>query len=111
MSDKNEERLPEARKKAAALSYDPKKGGAPRVIASGQGTIAEKIIETANQHGVPVMTDAPLAEGLIRVEIGEEIPPELYQAVAQVLAFLYRLERKSLQRKGGVTADDHGNRS
>ncbi len=110
MSPERDQRPPEPRKKAAALSYDPKKGGAPRVIASGRGTIAEKIIEVANQHGIPVMADAPLAEGLIRVEIGEEIPPELYQAVAQVLAFLYRLERKSLKLKGGVATDDCGNR-
>lgn len=90
---------PDSRKKAAALSYDPRKEGAPRVLAAGRGTIAEKIIEAARLHGVPVVEDSPLAEGLIRVEIGREIPPELFQAVAQVMAFLYRLERDGPARR------------
>jgi flagellar biosynthesis protein len=77
-------------KTSVALSYD--KVGAPTVTASGDGLIAEAIIERAREFDVPVVEDAKLAHLLSTVPLGEEIPVELYQAVAEILVFLMRLE-------------------
>ncbi len=76
---------------AVALHYD--NPGTPRVIAKGKGALGEKIIETARAHGVPIEENAGLAGALSEVEIGEEIPVELYKAVAEVLVFVLRLTR------------------
>lgn len=81
--------------RAAALAYRPEKDAAPRVTASGRGAVAEKIVETARNAGVPVREDPGLAEVLSHLDPGDEIPPETYRAVAEVLAFLYRLDRSS----------------
>lgn len=75
--------------KAVALSYEKEKG-APLVVASGQGAMAEKILSTAREAGVEVVADPDLVELLAGVPLGMEIPPELYQAVAEILAFVYR---------------------
>ena len=85
-----------SRSKAVALRYDDLRDPAPRVVAKGQGKIAEKILEVARRCGVPVHEDPDLVEVLAKVELEAVIPPVLYQAVAEVLAFLYRLnaERK-----------------
>ena len=80
--------------KAVALKYDNKKNKAPRVIATGRGDIAEKIIEVAKAHNVPLYEDKNLAQLLEALELETEIPPELYRAVAEVLAFIYRLNGK-----------------
>jgi flagellar biosynthesis protein len=77
--------------KAVALKYDDKKNKAPRVIAKGRGDIAEKIIEVARAHNVPLYEDKNLIQLLEALELETEIPPELYRAVAEVLAFIYRL--------------------
>ena len=77
--------------KAVALKYDDKKNKAPRVIATGRGDIAEKIIEVAKAHNVPLYEDKNLVQLLEALELETEIPPELYRAVAEVLAFIYRL--------------------
>jgi flagellar biosynthesis protein len=77
--------------KAVALKYDDKKNKAPRVIAKGRGEIAEKIIEVAKAHNVPLYEDKNLVQLLEALELETEIPPELYRAVAEVLAFIYRL--------------------
>ena len=77
--------------KAVALKYDGKKNKAPRVIATGRGEIAEKIIEVAKAHNVPLYEDKNLVQLLEALELETEIPPELYRAVAEVLAFIYRL--------------------
>lgn len=74
---------------AVALHYE--KPGAPRVVAKGKGAVGEKIIETARANGVPIEENAALAAALAEVELGEEIPPELYKAVAEVLSFILRL--------------------
>ena len=66
-------------KQAIALSYDPK-DNAPRVVASGRGALAERIIEKAQETNVPVHEDTKLADTLSRLEIGDAIPPELYEA-------------------------------
>jgi flagellar biosynthesis protein len=74
---------------AVALHYD--KTGAPRVIAKGKGTIGEKIIEVAKEHGIPIEENEVLAGALSNVELGDEIPAELYKAVAEVLIFVLKL--------------------
>lgn len=76
--------------KAVALRYD-KGHGAPQVVASGKGTLAEKIVEAAREAGVHVMEDPDLLELLAKVPVGDEIPEQLYQAVAEVLAFVYQV--------------------
>lgn len=78
-------------KKAVALQYDREKAAAPRVVASGRGEIAERILQTAREAGLPVREDADLLEVLARIPVGEEIPEDLYQVVAEILAFVYRV--------------------
>ena len=74
---------------AVALHYDKK--GAPRVVAKGKGTIGEKIIEIARANNIPIEENELLAGALSNVELGDEIPGELYKAVAEVLIFVLRL--------------------
>ena len=77
---------------SVALRYDGTKVDAPEVVAKGKGHIALRIRELAREHGVPVIADPPLARGLHKsVEIGQQIPEEFFQAVAQLLAFVYRV--------------------
>jgi flagellar biosynthesis protein len=77
--------------KAVALKYDQKKDKSPRVIAKGRGEIAEKIIAVADANNVPLYRDKNLIQVLEALDLETEIPPELYRAVAEVLAFIYRL--------------------
>lgn len=79
-------------KQAIALSYDPD-DDAPKVVATGKGALAEKIIEEAKQAKVPVHKDSKLADTLSRLEIGELIPPELYEVVAEILVFVDQMDR------------------
>jgi flagellar biosynthesis protein len=79
------------RQLAVALHYD--RTGAPRVIAKGKGTIGAKIIEIAKANDIPIEENEVLAGALSNVEIGDEIPNELYKAVAEVLIFVLRLSR------------------
>jgi flagellar biosynthesis protein len=81
-------------KQAAALRYDRAKDSAPRVVAKGRGQVAENIIAVARERGVPLHEDPNLAETLNALDLETEIPPELYRAVAEVLAFIYRLNGK-----------------
>ena len=74
---------------AVALHYD--KTGAPRVVAKGRGTIGEKIVELAKAHDIPIEENEVLAGALSNVELGDEIPAELYKAVAEVLVFVLRM--------------------
>ena len=76
-------------KLAVALHYD--NTGAPRVVAKGRGTLGEKIIEVAKAHDIPIEENEVLAGALSNVELGDEIPAELYKAVAEVLIFVLRL--------------------
>ena len=76
---------------AVALRYDSAVSSAPKLTAAGKGEIAKKIIEAAQAAGVDIVQDPDLLEVLGRVPIGEEIPPELFQAVAEILAFVYRV--------------------
>ncbi len=80
---------PDKTRKAVALSYDEQKATAPRVLASGSGLVAETILQRAEEAGIHIRKDPDLIELLANVPVGEEIPPELYQAIAEVLAFVY----------------------
>ena len=80
--------------KAVALKYDGEKDRAPRIMAKGRGDIAEKIIDIAKEHDVPLYADRNLIHVLEALDLETEIPPELYRAVAEVLAFIYRLNGK-----------------
>jgi len=85
---------PETPGTAVALRWDG--GGAPRVIAKGRNEIAERILALAREHDVPVREDSELTALLAQVELGEEIPAELYLAVAQVIAFAYQVSGKTM---------------
>lgn len=79
-------------KQAIALEYDPS-DDAPRVVASGRGSLAEKIIEKAKESEVPIHRDDKLADTLSRLEIGDAIPPELYEVVAEILIFVDSMDK------------------
>jgi len=81
----------EIKEKAAALVYD--QTGAPRIVAKGVGEVARKMIEAAKAEGIPIQKNEVLVEALMQVELTKEIPPQLYRAVAEILAFIYRLEK------------------
>ena len=81
-------------KKAVALKYAPAEDKAPRVVAKGEGYLAERIIALAREAGVPIKEDSELVQSLMEVELAREIPPELYEAVAVVLAWAWRLNGK-----------------
>lgn len=76
-------------KKAAALKYNSSADNAPKILAAGKGFIAEKILEIAKEKNITIYKDPVLVEALVKLEIGQEIPAELYRAVAEVLAFIY----------------------
>ncbi|MBR4981671.1 MAG: EscU/YscU/HrcU family type III secretion system export apparatus switch protein [Lachnospiraceae bacterium] len=79
-------------KQAIALEYDPSED-APKVVASGRGLLAERIIEKAKEASVPIHQDSKLADTLSRLEIGEMIPPELYEVVAEILVFVDAMDK------------------
>lgn len=79
-------------KQAIALAYDPDEE-APKVIASGRGELAERIIERAKEASIPVHQDDKLADTLSRLEIGDMIPPELYEVVAEILVFVDAMDK------------------
>jgi flagellar biosynthesis protein len=79
------------RRKAVALRYDTDRDDAPKVVAKGSGYIAERIVALAAEHELPVHEDPDLVGLLSKLEVDTEIPPNLYKAVAEVLAFVYRL--------------------
>jgi flagellar biosynthesis protein len=82
-------------RRAAALRYDRESGDqAPRVVAAGAGLIADRILELARESGLPIHEDAALAEALARLELEQEIPPDLFAAVAEILVWAYGLERR-----------------
>jgi flagellar biosynthesis protein len=79
------------RRKAVALRYEAERDSAPQVVATGQGELAERIVALAREHGVHVQEDPDLVRLLAKLDLGAEIPESLYRAVAEVLAFVYRL--------------------
>lgn len=86
-------------KTAVALSYDPDQD-APKVIASGKGALADKIIEKAKESNVAVHKDDKLADTLSKLEIGELIPPELYEVVAEILIFVDAMDKIKAKMDG-----------
>jgi len=78
------------RSKAVALAYEPGTHRAPVVVAKGLGRVAERILELAREHGVPIHEDADLVELLAKLDLQREIPPEAYVVVAEILAFIHR---------------------
>jgi flagellar biosynthesis protein len=89
-----------APRRAVALTYDPANHDAPVVTAAGQGAVAEEIIRRAREAGVPVTEDPRLAAVLSQIDVGQAIPPELYEVIAEVLAYVYRLEERVSRRRG-----------
>ncbi|MGO4543858.1 EscU/YscU/HrcU family type III secretion system export apparatus switch protein [Paenibacillus sp. 2TAB23] len=82
-------------KKAVALKYQPGERSAPVMIAKGKGHLADQILEKAKENGIPVQEDSSLVEVLSKLDIDQEIPPELYTLVAEILSFVYRSDRKA----------------
>jgi flagellar biosynthesis protein len=88
----------EHRKAAAALHYDPVGSEPPEVVATGRGLAADEIVRIAKEHGIPLYEDAGLVEALSRLDCSAVIPRELYAIVAEVLAYVYRVDA---QKKAG----------
>lgn len=99
---------PDPKREAIALAYS-QTDTAPRVVARGKGLIAEKIIEKAREHGVYVHDSPALVALLTQVDIDEHIPPQLYRAVAELLAWLYRIEHgQETSPPPEIAAKDNG---
>ena len=94
----NEKKDNELRKEAIALSYDMEKSDAPKIAAKGKGFVAEEIVRRAKESEIPIQEDPSLVEVLSKLEINEQIPENLYQAVAEIFAFIYRTDQ-SLKKK------------
>ena len=86
-------------KNAVALSYDASKDKSPKIIAKGRGNIAEKIIALANENGIPIKEDADLVQILSQIDLDKEIPPSVYQVVAELLAFVYEINKSCSNKK------------
>ena len=93
------EEQPPPPRTAVALTYDRARNAAPTIAATGRGQIAERIIEIAREHGVPIREDPDLVQVLAKLDLGQQIPAELYAVVAEVFAFVYRLN----SARGGAT--------
>lgn len=87
--------MKEKSRKSAALKYGHGTDSAPRLVAKGRGKVADKIIELAKANGIPIQEDRELVEFLSFLDLYQEIPQELYKAVAEILAFIYSLNRKA----------------
>lgn len=86
------------RRKAVAIRYRAEETQAPVVVAKGGGAIADRIVELAERHRIPLYRDPDLVTVLSTLDLGDMIPPELYQAVAEVLAFIYRMNGQYAER-------------
>jgi len=92
--------LPEREKlKAVAIKYDVEKDRAPKVLAAGRGAVAERILKIAEDNHVPLCSDPALTDLLSKLEITQEVPPQLYTLVAEVLAFIYQLDKMARKRQ------------
>ena len=80
--------------KAVALKYEANKDNAPRVVAKGEGKVAQKIIEIAELHKLPIKKDEDLVELLSKIELDKEVPPALYKAVAEIFTFIYKMTKE-----------------
>jgi flagellar biosynthesis protein len=93
MPDRGQRAEGRGQRRATALRYEG--SGAPKVAASGQGYVADRIIEVAEEHGIPVRQDPALAQALAALELDTEIPEDLYKAVAEAIAWAYALDQQS----------------
>lgn len=84
-------------RQAAALRYAQGKDAAPRLMAKGKGAVADRILEIARRNGIPIREDRELVQVLASLDLYQEIPPELYKAVAEILVFLYSLNQGAIQ--------------
>jgi len=91
MSDTNKDNL---QKKAVALKYDIEEDNAPRIVANGKGELAQKLIKFAREHDIPIRENEDIVDILVQLNIGEDIPPQLYEVIAEILSFIYNLENK-----------------
>lgn len=92
--------LPERHKlRAAAIKYDVKKDKAPRIIASGKAHVAEEILKLAEEHEIPFYEDKTLSDILSKLSFDQEIPAEVYNIVAEVLAFVYQLDKLAKKKR------------
>lgn len=89
----------EISKQAVALSYNSNENAAPKVVAKGAGFMADKIVNAARQNAVPIYQNKTLTGMLMAIDIDREIPPELYQAVAEILAYVYRVDQRLGKRQ------------
>ena len=87
-------------RRAIALGYKPDSDRAPKVIAKGLGPVAEAILALAKKHNVHIHNDEALARSLYVLELGQEVPEQFYVAIAEVLAFVYRMDKSMRKRKG-----------
>ncbi|NPA11211.1 MAG: flagellar biosynthesis protein FlhB [Epsilonproteobacteria bacterium] len=85
--------------KAVALKYKAYEDNAPKVLAKGKGVLAEKIIQKAKEFDVPLFQNEVLAEMLLNVDVGEEVPPKMYNAVVEVFVWLHKLEERAQMSK------------
>jgi len=91
--------LPEEERAVVALRYDIEKDAAPVILAAGRGQMAEDIMDVAEENQIPFYEDKGLADLLLKLEIDTEVPPELFVLVAEVLAFVFKLEQMSDKRE------------
>jgi flagellar biosynthesis protein len=94
MKDEGDKERPHA----AAIKYDPEKDRAPKLTAKGFGLVAERILEVARKYDIPIRRDADLSMLLSKLKLESEIPSDLYRAVAEILAVIYRVEQRSRSR-------------
>ena len=89
---------PQAEKNAVAIKYDMEKNKAPKLVAKGKGHVAENILEAARKGQVPVYQNKSLVNMLMALELDKEIPTELYTTVAEILAYVYRIDRRRREK-------------
>ncbi len=96
------------KRKAVALSYDEQKNAAPVIVASGSGYVADKIVEVADANGVPVYEDNSLATLLTQLDLGCEVPEELYQAVVDIYAYFLKFDGRDRQKEAAGRLEKPG---
>lgn len=94
-----EQKVSQNIKKAVALKYVPGQNEAPVVVAKGQGAVADLILQKAKENGVAVQEDAALVEVLSKLDLDQQIPPQLYQLVAEILSYVYQSDRMAGERR------------
>ena len=100
----NKPKKPTPRQRAVAINYDPEEI-APKILARGAGRIAEKILENAAGSDIPVHKDTALIDELTKLDLGEHIPPDLYEVVAQILIFISDLDKLETMRRRTVEGE------